>query len=215
MDTSGFDKEIGELITQLNAIRNQMEPQSRKIIKAIIAFAIDWSENKVREAIGNNPDRAISLGKEGLSQVKADLNRLKESMRQLAEDEFLQDNYWTHRRACVDTPENEYDIYVVRYGTKTSAPALFNEGLKLLLGNTGKILFHYGFDQPSAQGGYWTQAADGRIRYAIGFDITEDLRDVLEKYGELASEFSKIHSRLGETKLAKSKAEADDLWNRA
>src|SRR5271157_4433263 len=101
MDTSGFDKEIGELITQLNAIRNQMEPQSRKIIKAIIAFAIDWSENKVREAIGNNPDRAISLGKEGLSQVKADLNRLKESMRQLAEDEFLQDNYWTHRRACV------------------------------------------------------------------------------------------------------------------
>jgi hypothetical protein len=211
MDTSSFDKKIGELQANLKKTETDMEATTRSFIDALIAYVIDWNDKKALKVITQYPSRAKALGKEGLMPVRIGIAKLKSEMRNIVESEFLQDRYWVHR-VQGDATKPDYN-YASSSGSDKQPPMIFENGIKGLFGHLGKLLFRYKLIDTADRDAAWRLSADGDVTYNESVVLDGVPAAAIQKYKGLANFRKQVLSSLAEEQTAKERAEVLDLWN--
>lgn len=193
--------------------------QRQQIVDAIKPFVKEHLKKEVEDQVRRNPEHTKSIGKDALSAMKKRLTELLENSDNMVEDVFSDDSFWMHINYKI-LPNG--DRFGQGYNNRKTAKDNIYKGIKLILGEAGRILIdneylsvggQYRWD-PEVRYDY-TRADKGRAKlvYAYSAPVTEDIEQLIEEY---CNSIGKLHKTLGELMdLQKrlSEQEAVDLWN--
>ena len=212
MDGSKFDAPIRDLKEQMDTLREQMEKTCKEFLEATKEFAPTWFQKSVERAVTSQPELAKECGVNGLRSLKSDLQKLVAMIPHIVEQHVNCDKYWPHRAELPDEPELKFGRYHI---SKPRGPDELDNGVREILGYVGAILVKYGFAKTGEFGNWVAGYGSERPRYRFGYDWSEKMSSVLNKYSPLYDELVKLNEKLKKVEREKAEAEAKDLWEQA
>jgi hypothetical protein len=208
---SPYDARVGEIESNLNRLRSQMEPLAREFREAATRFLSDWYFQQMEEMRQANSGVVMALGKDRIHLLKAELNELVKQVPTRVEAEFCQRKYWTHRKEWLENPAQEEMHYVIDQGQPGGA---FATGMRKLLGEFGNVPEKYGFSLNDSDKDSWgRKSLTQRHEYSGRLDWPVTLLNPLRQYHSLCQQYVSAYLDLLKAKHDKEVASANDLWD--
>ena len=199
-----YSKEIESKKVSITTAIDQMKKLRNDFIIGIKPFARKWIQTIVRQYIERNPEKALTLGKERLTLLKANTNKLREDIESICNDVFSSEEFWPETRELIT--QNQL-------------------GIKIILGKLGTILEKFGFVKTKAQTEgdleSWNQydsagnrrEFDGTTVYPHSIDIPDELKNLLEDYRKLIQKKNTLASEIKNLEFEKLQTQATTLWD--
>jgi hypothetical protein len=205
MDTSKLDAEINTADARLGQLRKEMSVARDVLVDAVSAFASDWYETRVRNAVEGDPARAKELGVEGLRALKTDLATLQKRRPGIVNTRFTQKISWPHESDEPVDPSASNPF--MTHGAHL--PKALEEPLRTVIGAVQPLISQHGL----AQDENFTGANEERFPYHV--DAPPAVKEAAAKFSAVYDAFREIARARADAEAAKAKAEARDLWDKA
>jgi len=210
MKASEFDAQIEDLETQIADLRDKMEDVCHVFQAATARFAAGWFQERAEKAITSKPEITKKQDVERLRKLKSSLSELVEKSPELVRKHLDSDKYWAHRVGLAVAPYSH--IYRV-YGR--SVPDELDNGVREVLGYLGSLLAEYDFAEVGEYKEWEVKYPDPHPVYRHGYDWSEDMKAVLNRYADLYQKLAVLSERLKEVEKRKAEAEAKTIWDQA
>ena len=213
--------ELREEIEQhQSAIQTKLETLHafrKSIIEEIKPFIKTELKQNVDRAVINNPEHTKELGREKLSFMKQQLSDLLDRSDSLVEEIFSDDALWIYVNIGADG-------YGYTYDDAKNAIEKVNYGIKLVLGEAGKLLQNFGY---SVAGRMYRMEAGSRrnLNIVSGRDLqvkfvylgtVQTPKSLQTLIGNYAKEVAPLHQEYIDVLNLQDELqvqEAADLWN--
>jgi hypothetical protein len=212
-DRAAVEARLAALEAQIAGLRTDMEGACRAFLQATLAFAVEWFQRRVEQAVVDDPEIAKVLGRDGLRRLKADLRKLVEQAPDLVSSLVNRDQLWAHRPALIDSsaallnPElNPYEFRGDR------APPLLNGAVAEVLARAEALLAAFGLAPPEPAGLPGFPVSRSRRRILL-FTWSEDMRGALGRYAELYARLRTANSDLRPLRRKRVDGDAKRLWD--
>lgn len=187
-----------------------------KIVEETKPYVNEQLKRYVESAVKNNPEHTKELGKETLSEMKKRLFDLLTISDEIVDKTFEDDKLWLHVNYHL-IPEG--DKYGQRYNNNKKAIENIHQGIRMVLGEAGRILVDYKYAKAIGQydrlGSEWKLTANNKIIYAYGLSLPRVLEDLIKQYSKELEQLHGFVEKIDDLKQKLSKQEALDLWDEA
>mgnify|MGYP005754529247 FL=1 len=217
--------EIREEIAKCEeAIKTQQQSflvQRQEIIATVKPFVKARLKQEVENEVKRNAQHTKELGKTALSEMKAKLTELLDTSDKIVDDTFADDSLWIYVNYKV-SPNG--DRFGQAYNNKKAAEQKLLDGIKVIIGNAGKILIDYKYIRIGSQYRWdndmrydYTRAGKGaaKIVYGLGLALPEDIKKQIDSYCQSIDKLHELTVKVLDLQKALSEQEAVDLWNEA
>ncbi|NLI78304.1 MAG: hypothetical protein GX442_17945 [Candidatus Riflebacteria bacterium] len=199
-----FAKEIESRKSLIGAIGTQMEKVRADFIEGIRPFVQEWLQAIARQYVERSPQRALQLGKERLTLLKARVHQLCEEAGAVSREVFSKEAFWPESRELVT--QNQL-------------------GIRVVFGKLGSILQEFGFVKTKAQTEEdlesWDQydcsgdrrEFDGTPVYPHSVELPGAMKILLEEYQILIRKKSNLREEIKRLEFEALQAQATRLWD--
>lgn len=219
MSVLEIKKKIELLNTSLAEQRESLSLLRKQIVTASKPFVRERIKFEVEQQVKSNSEHTKELGKDALTEMKKQLLSVLDNSDALVDDIFGDDELWVHVNYKV-TPNG--DRFGLGYNKEKLAKENIRKGIKIALGEAGKILIKYKYLSPGNQYTWdygmrydYSRANKGesRLMYAYSLSLPEELFQMIEKYSKGIWQLHEASCQLMDSQKALSEQEAIDLWN--
>ena len=219
MSVLEIKKKIELLNTSLAEQRESLSLLRKQIVTATKPYVRERIKSEVEQQVKSNSEHTKELGKDALTEMKKQLLSVLDNIDALVDDIFGDDELWVHVNYKV-TPNG--DRFGQGYNKEKLAKENIRKGIKIALGEAGKILIKYKYLSPGNQYTWdygmrydYSRANKGesRLMYAYGLSLPEELFQMIEKYSKGIWQLHEASCQLMDSQKALSEQEAIDLWN--
>ncbi len=214
--TKNFGELIDQKLSELDALKQQMELVRQQFIQASAFFMARWFPAQARFQIESNAERTLSLEDNQLKELKEKVSALSNDAPDIAQ-RFLSDSkLWWH----IEESENHYYDY-----NGNRPPDLIDKPVRLALGTLASVLEEYGYlkAQTSSRGDLdswreWDKSgnyklAGGRPYYPQAVDWSPEMKGAMASYDQKMKDAMRIRKGIKELESEKKKAEASKRWD--
>jgi hypothetical protein len=189
-----YDKQIKSLESEIARQQERMERVRREFVAATTSYAQDAIRLRVEDVVVAEHQHSHDLGVEGLSAVKTDLGHLLDQVPRLVEQHVGADRLWPHASNDASTG--------LRWYSHASIPAGLGKPTLVVIARATTLLQAHGYRVPNPSTRGSVQGSDR-------------MRDLLERYVEMAEPLSRLRAQLAETRTAKAASAVEELWRKA
>lgn len=200
-----MDKEITNVLTQIDSKKSELDVERNKFVNACKSFAKNEINKRIRSAISSNPEKAKELGTEGLAPIKKEVEESLLTIDSYVEELICKDSFWLYKQENITTINCPFASYMV-HGNRL--PDIIDEPLRLLLSPAGVILMSYGLGTSED----WEKRGE-MMRYRYGINIDDDLITSMKSFGSKFDELYRLLETLESLKIKKESGEALNLWD--
>lgn len=168
-------------------------------------FAAQTIEGKVRQAISSNSEKAISLGKEGLSPIKKKVNTLIENVSGWVEDIMNPDKFWLHSKDSLALKDFPTDLYL---NTGKEGPQILSIPIRKIFSPIGELLLEHGLDTEKN----WDRQ-EKTVLYRHPLEWSKDMIRIMDQYHERFNELSKLIGEYESLAVKNTGNDALELWD--
>lgn len=212
-------KKIDSLNISVAEQKKSLAILSEQIVVAIKPYVKEKIKYEVESHVKTNSEHTKALGIDTLAEMKKELITVLEASDTIIDGIFSDDTLWVHVNYQV-IPNG--DFFGQKYNNQKSAKEKIRKGIKIAVGEAGKILINYKY--LSAGNLYvwesgmrydYTRASGGksRLMYAYGLSLPQDISQLIEDYSNGIGQLHEVLCQLQDTQKSLSVQEALDLWN--
>lgn len=219
MSTLEIKKKIELLNTSLVDQRESLAVLRQQIVAASKPFVRERVKSEIEHQVRGNPEHTKKLGKDALAEMKKQLLTALENSDAVVDGIFSDDELWVHENYTV-SPEG--DRFGQGYNKKKSAKENIHKGIKVAIGEAGKILIEHKYLSPGNQYRWdsdmrydYTRANKGKskLMYGYGLSLPQEINLLIENYCKGVGQLHEALCQLMDLQKALSEQEAIDLWN--
>ena len=140
MSISDLKQRISELDVAIAQQHDALGLLRQQIVDAAKPFVNNQIKIEVEKHVKGNPDHTKSLGRESLAEMKQRLTKTLENSNSIVDEVFTCDILWVHVNYEV---KPDGDRFGQAYNSKKLAGENIRNGIKIALGEAGKILIDY------------------------------------------------------------------------
>lgn len=219
MSVLEIKKKIELLNTSLAEQRESLSLLRKQIVAASKPFVRERIKSEVEYQVKDNSEHTKELGKEALAEMKKQLLTALENSDAIIDEIFGDDELWVHENYKV-SPNG--DRFGQGYNKKELARENIHKGIKIAIGEAGKILIEHKYLSPGNQYRWdygmrydYTRANKGKskLMYGYGLSLPQETNALIEKYCKGIGQLHEASCQLMDLEKALSEQEAMDLWN--
>lgn len=221
MGVSEIKREIEKYETTINELQKSFMLQREQIIAAIKPFVKVWLKDNVEDHVRKNSEHTKSLGISALSEMKKRLTNLLEDSDNIVDEVFSDDGRWVHVNYRISLNGNTSGQ---EYNNKETAERNILDGIKIVLGNAGNILYDYKYIPigreyclyPNARPDYSRgRNIPAKLIYGYGLLLPQDIQQLINEYRNSIGDLHEASEKLLVLRKNLSEQEAVDLWAEA
>lgn len=190
--------EIDSKKIELDFLRQQFLVECKR-------FAAQTIEGKVRQAISSNPEKAILLGKQGLTPVKKKVNTLIENVSGRVEDIMNPDEFWLHSKDSLALKDFPADLYL---SLGKEGPKILSTPVGKILSPIGELLLEQGLDTEKN----WDRQGE-TVLYRHPLEWSKDMIRIMGQYHERFNELSRLIEEYESLAVKNTGNDALELWD--
>ncbi len=198
-------RDIKEKLFEIDSKKIELDFLQQQFLVECKRFAATCIEGKVRAAISVNPEKALALGREGLTPVKQQVNQMVETVSDKVEKVLDQDILWLHKETELEPDRFERDAYDF---DGARGPDILEQALLNLLSPVGALLMGQNLDKSDN----WEEK-DGKFIYRHPLDWTREMKQCIEKYSREFNVLSDLVDAYQELSKQSTGSDALDLWD--
>jgi len=199
-----FAREIESRREQIRTVGSQMEQARKDFTLGVTPFVATWIETIARQYIERNPEKALKMGKERLSQLKGKVKLLCSEAESICQEIFSNNDFWPETRELIT--QNQL-------------------GVKLIFGRLGTLLEAFELVKTKAQTEgdeeNWTQydnsdnrrEFDGTTVYPHSIELPDGMKKLLEEYRNSFQRKEALQAEILGLELEKLQLQATSLWD--
>lgn len=219
MSVLEIKKKIELLNASLDEQRESLALLRQQIVTASKPFVRERIKSEIEHQVKDNPEHTKKLGKDVLAEMKKQLLTALENSDAVVDDIFSDDELWVHENYMV-SPNG--DRFGQGYNKKESAKENIHKGIKVAIGEAGKILIEHKYLSPGKQYRWdsgmrydYTRANKGKskLMYGYGLSLPQEINLLIENYCKGIGQLHEALCQLMDLQKALSEQEAIDLWN--
>lgn len=219
MSVLDIKKKIELLNTSLSEQRESLALLRQQIVTSSKPFIRERIKSEIEQQVKDNPEHTKKLGKDVLAEMKKQLLAALENSDTVVDDIFSDEELWVHENYKV-VPNG--DRFVQGYNMKESAKVNIHKGIKIAIGEAGKILINHKYLSPGNQYRWdsgmrydYTRANKGKskLMYGYALSLPKEIDILIEKYCKGIGQLHETLCQLMDLQKALSEQEAIDLWN--
>lgn len=198
-------REIKEKRFEIDSKKIELDFLQQQFLVECKRFAAQIIEGKVRQAISLNPEKAIRLGKEGLTPIKKSVTALLENISETVEGIVNQDEYWQHSKDSFALKDYPPDLY---FTSEKEGPKILSIPIRKILSPVGELLLLHGLDTKKN----WDKEKE-TVLYRHPLEWSKDMLRIITQYHERFNELSRL---IGEYEVLAAKDTGNDaleLWD--
>lgn len=220
MSVLEIKKKIELLNASLAEQRESLALLRQQIVTASKPFVRERIKSEIEHQVKDNPEHTKKLGKDVLAEMKKQLLTALENSDAVVDDIFSDDELWVHENYMV-SPNG--DRFGQGYNKKESAKENIHKGIKVAIGEAGKILIEHKFLSPGNRYRWdsgmrydYTRANKGKskLMYGYGLSLPQEINMLIEKYCKGIGQLHEALCQLIDLQKSLSEQEAIDLWNK-
>jgi len=171
-----FAPKFEVLRNAMNEHANQMDAALKSFVELVPSFLVSWSENLVKAAILNFPDRSKALGPEKIKTIKSELTKLLSEIPERVAEEFKDPKYWISQRVA----EGKVEEILGSHNPSNTKPACVGDFLRCMMGRFAIILDKDGLlEKKNIR---WESVGQSSLRYATSVPVPLTLEDCMQHY---------------------------------
>lgn len=216
MSVNKIKQEIGKVERSIEVKQQNLDRLRQRITEEVKPFVNPQLKESVEREVHRNSEHTKELGRDNLSAMKQSLIALLDSSDSLVEKVLTNNDFWMHVNYCVGD-----DRYA--YGIQEEAKRKIYKGIKIILGEAGKLLIDYGYIQTGAMyrwDGDTRRSLDlvnsnpqkSDLVYIGAISLPKSLSQLMEEYVKEVSALHELCIKTMELKEDLSRQEAIDLW---
>ena len=219
MSVLEIKKKIEQLNTAITEQQKSLALLRQQIVTASKPFVKERIKHEIEQQVKSNSEHTKELGRDALTEMKKQLLSILDNSDALVDDIFNDDELWVHINYNVIP---NMDLFGQGYDKGKLAKENIHKGIRIALGEAGKILIKYKYLSPGNQYTWdygmryyysCTNQAESRLMYAYGLSLPEELFQMIEKYSKGIWRLHEVSCQLLDSQKALSEQEAIDLWN--
>jgi hypothetical protein len=146
MDRSDLLAKLGELESEVDGLRRDMEPACQEFLDATKRFVTGCVWQRIEEVVLARPEALKTLSPAAIRDLKAEAKRLVERAPELVEAHVNKNGYWAHRRQVLDDSAIMLNLLTNPYERRGDRPPdLLNRAIGDVLEVVSDLLARYGF----------------------------------------------------------------------
>lgn len=203
-----FDHEIEEKESEIVLLKIELVPIFNQFITITQEFLVEWYSKEAKKTITADPDKAVELGVEKLKEIKEDIQKLKDCVKEIVDVALNKESFWWHKKEN----EHSYTAY-----NNHKLPDFLDKEFRFMLGELGKVFLNHNFIKVSGEHSREYNSSfsrkEGRISYAYGMDIDKNVLGVFWSYAAICRKGIEIRKQIDQIIKEKQKANIGDLWD--
>jgi len=210
MDSSKYDKKIGELLTEIDKHREKMAPILDNFLNEAEIVVSNFYKDQIEHFVVSNPDVTQNHGKEGITNLKSECRALLKQIPGIVKVKMGNDKFWSHKWTIdkLKSKSHQYPAWSTHYEELYDTRKALKESLNNTLTDLRKLLRKYGYIKEDTP--YQTSYPYTYYGY---IECSPKMKDCFKKYIELDKKFVKITYKLRSVESQKEKDEAKDMWD--
>lgn len=209
MNSNTHDKIIQEAQDKISLNLKNAESARRDFIESTKSFVANWFKGEIERQVTSQPEVTKSLGKEQLSKLKTGLSEIIAKAPEYVASRLDLAEQWPLQREN-ENPTNSSKFYEIQ----SKAREVMDIEIRRLFGHAGKLLIDFGFAKPDKNGS-WTGIPGSLPTYNYGISWDKPMELKWRQFDSASKNILSARRDLDVAKSAKSRAEAEDLWNAA
>lgn len=217
MGVNEIKQEIDKFERSIEAKQQNLNKLRQRITDEVKFFVNPQLKENVEKEVKSNSEHTIELGREKLSVMKQRLVALMDNSDNLVEKVFANNDFWSHVNFGIGD-----DRYA--YGIQEEAKRKIYKGIKIILGEAGKLLIDYDYVKPGVM---YQWDSDTRrnfnfvdstpektdLIYKGHLPIPKALSLLIEEYAKEIKALYDLYVKVSDLKRDLSEQEAVDLWD--
>ncbi len=199
MDTSSFDEQIQGYEKQIEDLKAQMETNVEQLRSAAEDTLTRYFDVRAKEVVLDQSARTEKLGKEGMENFRRGLEKAKERISQMVEENLNDDRLWYQRGPDTLPPGGYFAASGHGYDAEGNMRKAIMTALQKSVGPLHDVFKTYEFHPGTPHDGFYIPAS-------------AQMNAVLEQYSARAQSLAQAEEGLRAVKKDRSEAVARDLW---
>lgn len=221
MGVTEIRQEIAKKELSIKTQQQTFEDQRQQIVEAIKPFVRDKIKSEVESHVRTNAEHTKKLGKAALSEMKKRLTDLIADSDRIVDETFSDDSLWVYVNYKI-LPNG--DGFGQRYNNTKAAKENILKGIKIIIGEAGKILIDNKYISVGGQYRWdagvqydYTRAGQGssKLVYGYGLSLPQSIEQLIDKYCAGIENLHETMEKLLNLEKKLSEQEAVDLWDEA
>lgn len=217
MGVNEIKQEIGKIERSIEAQQQNLNRLRQRITDEVKFFVNPQLKENVEREVKSNSEHTIELGREKLSVMKQSLITLLDNSDSLVEKVFAKNDFWMHVNYGIGD-----DRYA--YGIQDEAKGKIYKGIKIVLGEAGKLLIDYDYIKPGTMY-QWDRDTHRNFNlvgsnpekcdliYKGHLPTPKALSLLIEEYAKQINPLHELYVKVLDLKKDLSEQEAVDLWD--
>ncbi len=198
-------RDIKEKRFEIDSKKIELDFLQHQFLVECKRFTAQTIEGKVRQAVSSNSEKAISLGKEGLTPIKKTVNTLLENVSSRVDGIVNQDEYWQHSKDSLASKDFPADLYLA---AGKEGPKILSAPIRKILSPIGELLLSYGLDTEKNWG-----REEEIVLYRHPLEWSKDMLRIMAQYHERFNELSKLIGEYESLSVKNTGNDALELWD--
>ncbi len=198
-------RDIKEKLYEIDSKKIELGFLQQQFLVECKRFAAGSIEKIVRHAIFSNSAQALSMGKEGLTPVKAQVKTMIETISDRVEETVNTPEIWLHLQDDLIAENFKPDIYSF---DKNQGPGLVENAIKKLFSPVGRLLVAHGLDSDNS----W-ETVEICMVYRHPLPWGKEMRQCMAQYSERFNELARLVKEYETLSGQSSGNDAVDLWD--
>lgn len=198
-------RDLKEKLFEIDSKKIELDFLQQQFLVESKRFIAQNMERCARNAVSSNPQKALSLGKEGLAPVKTKIEELTNNVSDMVDSQINREALWHHHQEDLRTDNFKPDAYACEDG---QYPADIKEALILLLSPVGKILMDHDLDGDQN----WKNTGE-TVKYLGSPAWTKEMVRCITEYSDRFSELSRLVAEYEILTQQSAGNDALDLWD--
>lgn len=199
MDTSSFDEQIRRYERQIEDLKVQMETNVEQLRSAAEETLTRYFDVRAKEVVLEQSARTEELGKEGIENFRRGLEKAKELIPQMVEENLNDDRLWYHRGPDTPPPGGFFAASGHGYDAEGNLRNAIMKALQKSVGSLHDVFKTYEFHPGTPREGFYVPAS-------------AQMNAVLQQYSARAQSLEQAEEGLRAVEKDRSEAVARDLW---
>lgn len=198
-------RDVKEKRFEIDSKKIELDFLQQQFLVECKRFAAQTIEAKVRQAVSSNSEKAISLGKEGLTPIKKKVNTFLENVSASVEGIINLDQYWQHSKDSLALKDFPPDIYLA---SDKEGPKILSTPIGKILSPIGELLLEHGLDTEKN----WDRQGE-TLLYRHPLEWSKDMLRIMTQYHERFNELSKLIGEYESLAVKNTGNDALELWD--
>ena len=209
---SELDEQIASADGKVAQLVSEVPGAKENLLDAAVQFCAEWIDHMAKQTVASQPQQTKALGHEALSQLKAEINALKEALPakvRVAFDESKTLPSLDDIQSADNPASLGWRIMATSAYGNRKLPGGVDAAVRLVIGELGPLLMARGFDQGSDRWG------SGTPRWRYNLDASDGLCAACNQFTEVWIALGQASKSARHIRERRESDEAIDIWDEA